>query len=192
MNFTMYKIGCDDLDVKYTYVGSSKHFTTRKCQHKIDSKNEKKAHQKLYQVINEHGGWENWTMVKIENITCDSTLDARTRERYWYENLNANMNTNRPMCTTEETKMKHSEWKKQYEIDHKERISARKKQYRFDHKLYLSENKKKYYALNKERISARDAEKIYCAACDSYHCRTNMSQHKKTKKHLANTSQIQN
>jgi len=38
----MYKIVCDDLDVKFNYVGSTQNFTRRKCQHKSDSNNEKR------------------------------------------------------------------------------------------------------------------------------------------------------
>jgi len=81
MEYIIYKLVCNDLDVKYTYVGSTKDFTRRKCQHKNYSKKEKKIHQKLYSTINDHGGWENWTMVKIESCICDSYLDARKRER---------------------------------------------------------------------------------------------------------------
>jgi hypothetical protein len=91
-------------------------------------------------------------MVKIENITCDSTLDARTWERYWYEKLNANMNTNRPMRTSEEAKKYATEWSK----------------------------------------ASQASKRLYCEACDCYHRRSNIVAHNKTKKHLANTAQIQN
>jgi len=61
----MYKIVCDDLDVLYTYAGSTTDFIKRKYQHIRNSKNEYKAHLKLYQIINENGGWENFTIVKL-------------------------------------------------------------------------------------------------------------------------------
>ena len=112
MEYIVYKIVSNDLDVKYTYVGSTMNFTRRKCRHKRNSKNEKRAHLKLYSTINEHGGWNNWSMIKIEMCICETTLDARKRERYWYEELNANMNTYRPMCTTEEEKGKEAEYSK--------------------------------------------------------------------------------
>ena len=56
MDFIIYKIVCNDLDVKYTYVGSTKDFTKRECAHKSKSKNDERAHLKLYSTINEHKG----------------------------------------------------------------------------------------------------------------------------------------
>ena len=161
MEYIVFKIVCDDLDVKFNYVGSTKNFTRRKHEHKYNSKKEKYGHQKLYQIINEHGGWYRWTMVKIENITCDSTLDARTRERYWYEKLNADMNMRMTFISSEEAKKIASEWGKEYYLDYKETIASHK------------------------------SEKIHCDACDCYHSRGNKSSHNKGKKHLANINKIE-
>jgi len=66
MEYVFYKIVCDDLDIKYTYVGSTKNFTRRKCMHKYASKHQKLSHMKVYSTIGEHGGWNNWSMIKIE------------------------------------------------------------------------------------------------------------------------------
>jgi hypothetical protein len=77
----MYKIVCDDLDVKFNYVGSTQNFTRSKCQHKRNSNDKKKAHMKLYKIINENGGFSNWSMIKLESCYCASNLDARKRER---------------------------------------------------------------------------------------------------------------
>ena len=57
MNFIIYKIVCNDLDVKYTYVGSTKDFTKRKCLHKSNSNNEKYGHKKLYSTMKANDGW---------------------------------------------------------------------------------------------------------------------------------------
>jgi len=103
MGYIIYKIVCNDLDIKYTFVGSAKNFTRRKYKHKHESKDNKRTYR-LYSVVNEHGGWENWTMVKIETCICDSNLDARIRKRYWYEELNANLNTISPQTSREEEK----------------------------------------------------------------------------------------
>ena len=97
----MYKIVCDDLDVKYTYVGSTENFTRRKAQHKMRCKDATQT-LKLYTTMRENGGFDNLTMVKIETCMCDTKLDARKRERYWYEKMNANLNELRPHATREE------------------------------------------------------------------------------------------
>ena len=75
----MYKIVCNDLDVKYTYVGSTMNFTRRKAQHKLRRKDATRTN-KLYTTIREHGGFEYFTMVKIETCMCDTKLDSRMRE----------------------------------------------------------------------------------------------------------------
>jgi len=172
MEYIVYKIVCDDLEVKYTYVGSTMNFTRRKCQHKKNSNNkEKYGHQKVYNVINEHGGWNNWSMIKIESYICETTLYARIRERYWYEELNANMNMVRPMCTTEEAKVYASEWSKEYYNNNK---------------ITIIEKNKQYSQLNKEKISARNLELIICKSCNCYNSKQHIARHNKTKKHQHN------
>jgi hypothetical protein len=76
-------------------------------------------------------------MVKIETCICDSTLDVRKRERYCYEELNANLNTNRPHTTSEETKLDRHEYEKQYKIDSEASIKQYKKQYRIDNEATI-------------------------------------------------------
>jgi hypothetical protein len=177
MEYVFYKIVCDDLDIKYTYVGSTKNFKGRKRQHRFDSNNIKKVHLKLYSVIKEHGGLKNWDMVEIETCICDSTWDAHTRERWWYEKLNANLNTYRPQCTSEENKSRTYEQQKQYKIDNKDAIAAYNREYAMK---------------NKEKESARDSQRIHCDACDCEVNRSSKSKHSKTKKHLDSIALIQN
>lgn len=64
----IYKIVCNDLTVKDIYVGHSTDFTIGKYGHKFRCINEKSSFYKLkvYQIIREHGCWDNWTMVMIE------------------------------------------------------------------------------------------------------------------------------
>jgi hypothetical protein len=148
----MYKIVCDDLDVKFNYVGSTQNFTRSKCQHKRNSNDKKKAHMKLYKIINENGGWSNFSMIKIETCYCKTTLDARTRERYFFEELNATMNNYRPLRTTEETKEMAAEWCKQYYIDHKAAIKEHQTQYNIDHKAEIKEKQTQYHNDHKAEI----------------------------------------
>ena len=64
----IYKICCNDLNVKEIYVGSTCNFIKRKSKHK-DSCNNIKSKQynyKLYQFIRDNQGWENFSMIEIE------------------------------------------------------------------------------------------------------------------------------
>ena len=90
----IYKIVCEDSNVKDIYVGHTTDFDNRKHVHKVDSR--KKLKLKLYQVINANGGWENWRMVLIEKYQCNDKLEAGEREYYWFKKLNANLNSRNP------------------------------------------------------------------------------------------------
>jgi len=144
----IYKIACNDLNVKDIYVGSTTDFIKRKSSHKKDSNKHKNL--KVYNMINSYGGWDNWCMIKIEDYPCKSSIDARARERYQYELLNATLNMVRPIMTKEERRSdKRSEYKRNketyqsyYEINKKE----------------LNKTKLEYYYKNKDEINAKKRE----------------------------------
>ena len=94
----IYKIVCNNLDVLECYVGSTTDFKSRKYAHKTSCNNEfsKAYNLKVYKFIRENGGWDNFTMVLIEEYFCGSKLECRSRERFWFENLNSGLNTNYP------------------------------------------------------------------------------------------------
>ena len=77
------------------YVGHTTNFTKRKTGHKnaCINENNKAYNYKVYQKIREFGGWENWTMVEIEKYPCNDFHEASARERFWYEELNADLNS---------------------------------------------------------------------------------------------------
>ena len=54
----IYKICCNDLNVKYVYVGHTTNFVKRKCNHKSDcnNNNSKSYDLKVYQTIRDNGG----------------------------------------------------------------------------------------------------------------------------------------
>ena len=86
----IYKIVCNDLSVTDLYVGSTTDFTKRKSQHKLACKspNELIYNRKLYNMLRENGGWENWSMVEIEKYPCNDSNESFSRERYWLERFN--------------------------------------------------------------------------------------------------------
>jgi hypothetical protein len=101
----IYKIICNDLTIKQTYVGHTTDFTSRKNSHKSKclKPDNKKYHLKVYQTIRDNGGWENWNMIQIELYPCENIHEAILRERYWFEKLNTcELNQQYPARTKEE------------------------------------------------------------------------------------------
>ena len=62
-------------------------------------------------------------MIEIEKYTCGDGNEARARERYWYEQLQAMLNMIRPLQTDEEIKQyntkkknKHNKYKTRWKF----------------------------------------------------------------------------
>jgi hypothetical protein len=94
-NTIIYKIYCKDEKINDVYVGNTTNFTKRKYQHKICSKNTNDQYYKLkiYKIIRENGGWDNWDMVEIAKYNCKDSAEARIREQEHYEKLKSTLNT---------------------------------------------------------------------------------------------------
>jgi len=76
-------------------------------------------------------------------------------------------------------------YSKKYYNDNKEIINEKQKKYKLDNKEKISENNKKYYQDNKEKVSEKGKEKMICE-CGREVRKSNLTRHKKTKKHLNN------
>jgi hypothetical protein len=192
----IYKIVCNDLSIKECYVGHTINMTKRKCCHKSTCNNEKdKAHNlKIYQIIRENGGWDNWSMLLVEKFPCKDKYEACKREREVYEELEAKMNTFRPYRTQEELKEErkeyreeHKEYHKQYREEHKEEHKEYHKQYREEHKAEKKQYRKQYYQEHKEETKqyqekhkAKINEKVECKYCSKLLLKRNMTCHHKT------------
>ena len=137
----IYRIVCNDLKLNELYIGSTTDFRKRKSTHKksCNNENRKGYNYKIYQIIRLNGGWENWKMILIESYPCADGLEARRRERYWYDELNPTMNTFLPYTTEEE--------KREYQIEYREK-----------NKDKLAKNKKEYSQSNKEKIAEYQLE----------------------------------
>jgi len=146
----IYKIVCNDLNIKDCYVGHTTNWIKRKSEHKTNcnNQNNKEYNKNKYKFIRENGGWDNWTMIEIKKYPCKDNNEACAEERRYYEELNANLNSRRPFRTEDE--------KKDYDKEQKQK-----------HKI------KRY-----EKAS----QKIECE-CGSIIRRSDISTHKKSKKH---------
>ena len=181
----IYKIVCDDLSVKDCYVGHTTDMSKRKWGHKSVCNNEKnKGHNhKIYKIIRENGGWDNWNMLLVEKFPCKDKYDACKREREVYEEIDAKMNTVRPYLTQEEIKQYHKQYDQEYYQTNKEYKKQKFKEYNQLNKQKISAYKKKYREANQQKISERNKEKIECLICGSIVRRSDIAQHKRTAKH---------
>ena len=132
----MYKLVCNDLNIKECYVGHTTDFKSRKYNHKqsIENINHKDYNSKKSTFIREHGGFENWSMIQIEPYPCEKLQEAIARERYWYEELHATLNSH---CPNRNTK----EWRKV----NKEQLQVKNKKYYEDNKDKLEEQRSTKY-----------------------------------------------
>jgi hypothetical protein len=194
-NTIIYKLVCNDLDTKDCYVGHTTNFIKRKQHHKerCINPNNNKYHLKVYQIMRENGGWDNWSMIEIEKYNCNDSNEARARERYWYDILNSKMNDKIPLRTKEEFKKMKSENDKRYRLKHKEELKI----YREKNKEKIIIQRKERYENNKEEIlqktkEYRDKNKVeinlknklvHTCVCGSICRLAEISRHYKTKKH---------
>lgn len=139
----MYKIVCKDLSITDVYIGHTTDFIKRKHNHKASCNNEnsKSYHYKLYQFIRDNGNWNNFDMIEIEKYPCNDGNEAGSRERYWYEELNATLNKCIPCRNM-----------KQYYQDNKDKIIDNQKGYYQNNREKIIDQKKEYYENNKDKF----------------------------------------
>ena len=178
----IYKIVCNDLNVRDVYVGHTTDFTKRKAHHKsnCNNHNSKKRNLKVYESIRKNGNWENWSMIEIEKYNCNDCNEARSRERYWYELLNAKLNTICPTLNVEKRMENQKERCKEYYELNKDKLREHQKEYHELNKEAILAQCKSYRDANKEHIN----RKCICDICGREHlCRSKL-QHIKSQIHL--------
>ena len=177
----IYKLVCNDLLITDLYVGHTTDFTNRKKSHKDRCiyPNNPKYNLKVYQIMRENGSWDNWSMIEIEKFPCNDENEARARERFWYEELQATMNTLCPILYIGEKK----QYEKDYHEKNKEKLDEYQKNYQ---KNYHEKNKdvintkhKDYYVRNKDKFN----EKHNCE-CGGCFTTEHKLAHFKTLKHI--------
>jgi hypothetical protein len=142
-------------------------------------------------MIRENKGWENWIMLQIEKFPCNDSNEAHARERYWYENMNAKLNTQVPNRTRDEWRDEHKEDVKEYAKEynakyydeHKKEMKEEMKEYYIQNKDRIKDRKKEYYIQNKEKIKMNIKQEIIICACGKTYTLTNKTRHEKSLKH---------
>lgn len=195
-NSIVYKLCCNDLNITEIYVGSTCNFLRRKQAHRgnCNNENSKEYNKKVYKFIRENGGFENWSMIQIEECNVKNKRELEQKERYNIEQLKAILNCHLPYKNEIEMKESRNKYNNEYYINNKEHIKEQTKQYCIDNKKkisdyynlnreFINEKKKKYRLINKMKISDERKEKISCE-CGIIINKSGLSKHKKSIKHM--------
>ena len=165
----IYKLCCKDIHIQEIYIGSTTNFSRRKNQHKTccNNINGKSYNYYVYNFIREHGGFENWDMILIENYACENKKELEKKERECIELCKSSLNKNIPTRTGKEwnndNQGKLKNYKKKYYNDNEEKIKIYQKEYYNENeekiKKYRKEYLKEYHKKNKDKI--KDQKKVY-------------------------------
>jgi hypothetical protein len=145
----IYKLCCKNPEITDIYIGSTTNFKCRKNQHKYRCSNEiaKQYNCYVYQFIREHGGWDNWDMIMVEQFSCNNKRECLAKERYYIETLKSTLNQCIPNRTI-----------KEWEDANREHRRQQKKEFYKLNKDRIKQQKKEYYLNNKEAFIKRDRE----------------------------------
>ena len=170
-NTIIYKITCIEPTITDVYVGHTTNFVQRKYAHKQSCTNQNTANYKckLYEVIRNNGGWENWKMEIINFYNCHDHYEARKKEQEYFISLNATLNSIEPLPLPKLKSKSKSELKPKLESKDSEDIIL----------------------TTKSCIQVVD--KFSCIMCD-YHTsrKSSYDKHILTMKHIATTKSLQN
>jgi len=170
--YSFYIIKCKDENITDNYIGSTINLKQR-LQHHLEVCNNdihRGYYIKIYKIIRENGGFENWDMEELFTCECDNEIEARKIEQKLIEEYQPTLNTYRAYTDEETRKKRHAVTDKlwrQLNLEHKRdyeyykyntdetwrqrKIEASKTYY----ENHLEERKiyrQGYYETNKERI----------------------------------------
>ena len=91
-NTIIYKIVCKDEKISDLYVGHTTNFIKRKYLHK-NACNNLNNKLKIYNIIRENGGWDNWEMIETATYNCKDHTEARIKEQEHFDLLKATLNS---------------------------------------------------------------------------------------------------
>ena len=176
----VYQICCKDVEIKDVYVGSTTNLIERRRGHKVAcTKESNKGHNlPVYQIIRDHGGWDNWEVIKVEDAHVNCREDLLKIERACMERLGATLNKCVPGRSKKEYQEVNKEKIVEYQKEYYEATKEQKKEYQKDYYEANKEHIKEYYEATKEQRK----EKVTCQ-CGSVVRKDTMTRHCKTAKH---------
>ena len=159
-NGKVYKIINENNAIIYIGSTAEKYLSTRYAKHNHKAPNHK--------------------IILIENYSCNSKEELRKREQEIIEEHSNLLNIMKAYQSLEDFKYRKSIRNKNYRLKHKEKIKKYVKELYENNKDEYKIKRKKQYEKEKNYV----LEKISCEFCGTITSRSNISNHKKTKKCL--------
>jgi hypothetical protein len=176
-NTIIYKIYCKDYNIKDVYIGHTTNFSQRKYSHKISCNNKDNGF-KIYNIIRQNGGWDNWDMIEIAKYKCNDSVEARIKENEHYKIENSTLNSVPPY--TDKSIYYCNICKKQY--NHKGEYNK--------HLTCQSHIKRGSDVINPNPI--KKTPQFFCVPCCFETCnKKDFGRHLKTRKHLIVKNSLQ-
>jgi len=153
----IYKLCCKDSNITDFYIGSTTNFSRRKSQHKKNCNNQTDEHYnlKVYKIIRDNGGFENFDMILIEKVNVDNKRDLEKIERKYIDELKPSLNSIRSYISIEEKKSEKVYYDKNYRELNKEEKAKTDKIYRELNKEKVKLKKQEYHINNKDKINKK-------------------------------------
>jgi len=151
--YIIYEISCLDKNITDVYIGSTQNFRSRKYQHKnyCNNENNKEHNFHIYNIIRENGGWENWNMHPIEEVECETIIQAHIREQYWVQLKQSTLNSYNAFISAEGIKQQQ----KEYRDANADKYKQQQKEYRDANKDKLNQYKREKWAENKQQKATK-------------------------------------
>jgi hypothetical protein len=94
-NTVFYKIYCKDINFHDVYIGHTTNFVQRKHSHKraCNKSSHNSYNLKVYKIIRQHGGWDNWNMEIIGFKNCKDHSEACSVEQKYFDSYEASLNS---------------------------------------------------------------------------------------------------
>ena len=94
-NSVIYKIQCNDKNIKGIYIGSTTNFNQRKYRHKYccNNKSSNSHEYKIYQFIRHNKGWDNFNMSVVKRVNCKNKPELIKHEKSIIKTLNPSLNS---------------------------------------------------------------------------------------------------
>ncbi len=169
--YYIYKITCLDAKVLDCYIGSTDNFKRRFLKHKSDCNNENSNSYnfKIYKIIRDNGGSNNFIMYPIDILESDDPIAVRKKETELIKLHNANLNSRNAYTDI-----------KEYCKEYREANKTKIKEYYEVNKTKIKETNKIYREANRTKL----LEKFNCE-CGGKYTNVNKTTHFKTKQHKA-------
>ena len=194
-NTIFYKIYCRDSSINELYIGHTTNFVQRKYAHKQGVINVKSANYncKLYNVIRNNEGWDNWKMEIIAFHECNGLMSAKKYEQQYFEDYKATLNSIEPLPKPKPIVSKVVVEQKKQEPLYSDKCNIyisplNNQEIHNNHVKHLSYN---HQMPTDAVISFQNSKKFYCEVC-SLSCskKSDLIRHYSTTKHVNATKML--